>query len=131
MCHLSLLFLWIFVPHQDAATQACASDLRISQLNQTTERLFDDPDRAAPNPLWRPAEPLNEIDDYVFATLEANRIPINQLCDDATFLRRSSLVLTGRLPDPELTRSFLASNSEDKRAILIDTLLQSYGFNTP
>jgi hypothetical protein len=45
--------------------------------------------------------------------------------DDETFLRRVSLDLTGRLPDPEAVRRFVADKSPDKRVRLIDDLLKS------
>lgn len=45
--------------------------------------------------------------------------------DDATFLRRVTLDLTGTIPDPEEVRLFLADESKDKRARTIDRLLAS------
>lgn len=51
------------------------------------------------------------------------RIPAR--IDDEAFLRRLSLDLTGRLPDPEATRRFVADPSSDKRAQMIDDLLRS------
>ena len=45
--------------------------------------------------------------------------------DDATFLRRVSLDLTGLLPSPERTRAFLADDAPDKRERLVDELLAS------
>jgi hypothetical protein len=47
------------------------------------------------------------------------------LCDDAVFLRRISLDLTGSLPSPEDVRAFLKSSKKDKRAKKIDELLAS------
>jgi len=46
-------------------------------------------------------------------------------CDDAVFLRRVSLDLTGLVPPPEEVRSFLKSARKDKRAKKIDELLAS------
>src|SRR5262245_17206819 len=51
----------------------------------------------------------------------AARLP--ELADDATFLRRVSLDLTGKLPDPEEVRRFVADPAADKRARAIDRLL--------
>jgi hypothetical protein len=47
------------------------------------------------------------------------------LADDATFLRRVSLDLTGKLPSPEETERFLGDQDPDKRVKLIDRLLAS------
>jgi hypothetical protein len=44
-------------------------------------------------------------------------------CDDSTFLRRAYLDVTGSLPLPEQTRKFLADPDPNKRARLIDELL--------
>ena len=50
------------------------------------------------------------------------------LCDDATFLRRVTLDLTGALPTPEQVRAFLADASPGKRDAAIDRLLDSPGY---
>jgi hypothetical protein len=49
----------------------------------------------------------NLIDVHVQRQLARMRIPPSPLADDATFLRRVSLDLTGTLPTPEETRAFL------------------------
>ncbi len=46
-------------------------------------------------------------------------------CDDAAFLRRVSLDLTGVLPEPDAVRAFLKSTRKDKRTAKIDELLTS------
>ena len=45
--------------------------------------------------------------------------------DDETFLRRVSLDLTGKLPDPDTLRRFVADAAADKRAKVVDELLGS------
>ncbi|MBS2030621.1 MAG: DUF1549 domain-containing protein [Deltaproteobacteria bacterium] len=47
------------------------------------------------------------------------------IIDDATFLRRVTLDLTGTLPEPDAVRAFLADQSLDKRAKAVDALLAS------
>ncbi len=79
---------------------------------------------------WTPAAIQNGIDDITFAKMNADGVPLNGLCDDGTFLRRVSLVLTGRLPDPADVRSFLASSAVDKRDQYIDQVLNSAAFRT-
>jgi len=46
-------------------------------------------------------------------------------CSDEVFLRRTYLVLTGRLPKAAKAEQFLLANQSDKRALLIDSLLDS------
>lgn len=65
----------------------------------------------------------NIVDETVFAKLQALGIPPSSLCDDATFIRRVSLDITGRLPAADRVRSFLADQRPDKRDLLIDELL--------
>ncbi len=73
-------------------------------------------------PFARPPE-NNFIDQHVWNKLTELGIPPSDLADDATFLRRVSLDVTGTLPTPEEARSFLTDTSGDKRAKLIDRLL--------
>ena len=80
-------------------------------------------------PLGAPVEnlpaPRNFIDELVFAKLKRIGMPPSALCDDATFLRRVTLDITGRLPTVAETRAFAQSRAADKRDRLIDTLLNS------
>ena len=69
--------------------------------------------------------PNNFIDERVFASLEEIGLPVSELCDDATFIRRVTLDIAGRLPTLEETRTFLEDPSSTKRNELIQTLLQS------
>ncbi len=79
---------------------------------------------------WKPADPLNGIDALTFKKMREDGVPINGLCDDSTFLRRTALLLTGRLPDPEETRRFLKDTDPNKRSAYIDSVLASEAFNT-
>lgn len=80
-------------------------------------------------PLGAPVEDLppakNFIDELVFANLKLIGVPPSPLCDDATFLRRASLDIAGRLPAVEEAKTFLASREPDKRDRLVETLLGS------
>jgi len=67
----------------------------------------------------------NFIDELVFANLKRIGVPPSPVCDDATFLRRASLDIAGRLPTPEETKAFLDSREPDKRGRAIDALLNS------
>lgn len=66
----------------------------------------------------------NFIDGLVWRKLQSQGLLPSQPCDDATFLRRAHLDIIGRLPTPAEVRSFLADSQTDKRARLVDDLLE-------
>jgi hypothetical protein len=68
------------------------------------------------------------IDRHILAKLRRLNIPPAALADDATFLRRASLDVTGELPSPAEIRAFLESDAPDKRARKIDELLSRPGY---
>ncbi|MGO8926374.1 MAG: DUF1549 and DUF1553 domain-containing protein [Limisphaerales bacterium] len=72
---------------------------------------------------WPGIEPRNYVDEAVFAKLKKLRLVPSAVCDDATFIRRASLDLTGRLPTPETTCAFIADPDTAKRDRLVDRLL--------
>lgn len=72
-------------------------------------------------------QPHNFIDEHVLAKLASLGLPPAELCDDATFLRRATLDLAGRLPAPEEVRRFLGDVEPDKRSRKIDELLAGEG----
>jgi hypothetical protein len=67
----------------------------------------------------------NFIDEAVFGKLRVLGIPPSPLADDATFLRRVSIDVTGTLPTEEQVRAFLADPDPAKRDKLVDRLLDS------
>ncbi len=68
------------------------------------------------------------VDRHVFAKLKVLGIPPAGLCDDATFLRRAMIDITGRIPTAEEARAFLEDPNPDKRNVLIDRLVDSPGY---
>jgi hypothetical protein len=70
-------------------------------------------------------ESNNFVDDLVFGNLKEIGVPPSPVCDDATFLRRVSLDVAGRLPTEEESAAFFASQEGDKREQVIETLLRS------
>jgi hypothetical protein len=72
----------------------------------------------------------NYIDQLIDAKLQRLKIQPSGLVDDAGFLRRVSLDLTGQLPDPNEIRAFVsdATPSKTKRERLIDKLIASPAF---
>ena len=69
-------------------------------------------------------EPVNPIDLAVFRKLRKLNITPSGTCTDAEYLRRLFLDLIGTLPTPEEARRFLSDTSPDRRARLVDELLQ-------
>lgn len=71
------------------------------------------------------------IDRIIEQRLEQEKVPASPLADDAEFLRRVYLDVTGRIPTCEQAVAFLDSKEPDRRAKLIDELLArpEYGFH--
>ena len=71
----------------------------------------------------------NFIDEHIRAELLRLRVPASPLSDDAEFLRRVHLDVTGRLPTAEVATAFLSElPSAEKRRRVIDGLLRSDAF---
>lgn len=70
----------------------------------------------------------NKIDELVLAQLKALGIPPSPVCTDAEFLRRVYLDSIGVLPTPAEAKAFLADTDPQRRAKLIDKLLQREEF---
>ncbi len=70
----------------------------------------------------------NFIDEHVFAQLKQLGMPSSKLCDDATFIRRVSVDIIGRLPSAEEAKQFLADSDTAKREKLVDRLLASTAY---
>jgi hypothetical protein len=70
----------------------------------------------------------NFIDDEIQKMLETLRVSPSPSAEDAAFLRRVSLDLTGRLPTPQQAVDFVADKRSPKRDELVDRLLRSKEF---
>ena len=66
----------------------------------------------------------NLVDGFVWARLKELGIAPSELASDSMFLRRVYLDTIGTLPTSDEARKFLADKSPDKRAKLIDELLE-------
>jgi hypothetical protein len=79
---------------------------------------------------WKDVAPNNYLDTFVYKKLQHLKIQPSDLCDDAEFMRRVYLDLTGLAPSPNAVRAFLADTTETraKRDRLVDQLLDSQAY---
>jgi hypothetical protein len=73
---------------------------------------------------WPKITPANYIDGLVYAKLKNLRIVPSLPCSDAAYLRRVYLDLVGLLPSTRQVEAFLASKDRDKRAKVVNELLE-------
>lgn len=71
----------------------------------------------------------NYIDELVGAKLHKLRILPSEVCSDEEYLRRATVDITGKLPTEEEYQEFIADTSDDKRAKLVDRLLERKEFS--
>jgi hypothetical protein len=74
--------------------------------------------------VWKAPPETNYVDKHVFAKLKLLSIPPSDVCSDADFVRRAYLDVGALLPTPEEVKSFIDSKDPQKRAKLIDALLE-------
>ncbi len=75
-------------------------------------------------PFRSPGTPaFNEIDTLVNAKLDRLHVAPSEVCDDETFLRRAYVDVIGLLPTASEREAFLNDPSPDKRATLVDRLI--------
>ncbi len=76
----------------------------------------------------KPAAAFNYIDAHVNGKLAKLRVEPSGVCDDATFVRRVTLDITGTLPTPDEYARFMAGTLPNKRELLVDELLDRKEF---
>ncbi len=79
--------------------------------------------QGAPVSQW--PESKNFVDDAIIAKLKTLGIPMSDICSDNEYIRRTTLDIAGRLPTIAETQEFLSNQHENKRAALVDRLLDS------
>lgn len=67
----------------------------------------------------------NPVDQALLKQWRQLQIQPSQICDDETFIRRASLDISGTLPTAAEVTAFLADTASDKRARLVDRLLDT------
>jgi Protein of unknown function (DUF1549)/Protein of unknown function (DUF1553) len=79
--------------------------------------------------LLPPERTIEEVvDHYVDARLVASGTKAAPETDDASFVRRVTLDLLGRIPTAAETRGFVESTDPEKRSKLVDRLMASTGY---
>ncbi len=81
------------------------------------------PNNVAPPPYEFAHQTL--VDEHTHKQWQQLGLQPSDLCTDEQFIRRVSLDLTGTLPSTEVVKAFLADASADKRARLVDDLLET------
>lgn len=97
-------------------------------LPTVAQRQIGDKPRLEPNQKHDPQQVARAIDEHIDDFLKAAKITPAPRSDDAEFLRRIFLDLTGRVPTAEQAKMFLESQDNQKRSKLIDSLLDSPQF---
>lgn len=75
-----------------------------------------------------PDEAAAQIDAFVQSLLNEKGIERNELTNDSVFVRRIYLDIVGRIPTYQEVSDFEGADSENKRSLLIDALLDSPGY---
>ncbi len=73
-------------------------------------------------------KPVNYVDELVLLKLKKLRMTPSPVCSDEVFVRRIYIDMVGMVPNREQYEAFIADKSADKRAKLIDELLQKKEF---
>lgn len=93
---------------------------------QVPVRIAFVPDRPVPD--LAELQTDHPIDRLVAVQLRSRRLPASPVVTDAVFIRRAYLDTCGVIPPAEDVRAFLADRSPDKRAKLVDRLLETQEF---
>lgn len=82
----------------------------------------------APNRRAESMRSAKQVDQLIAANYSKHSVKPNPLTTDEQFVRRIYLDITGTIPTLPQTRRFLSAKEPDKRAALIDELLDSDGY---
>ena len=78
---------------------------------------------------WTEVPENNYVDTFINNKLKKLRILPSEICTDRDFIRRTSLDICGVLPTTDEVNAFVADESTEKRAVLVDTLLERPEFS--
>lgn len=91
------------------------------------ELAFEAPVNEQASQAGQPEDASRQIDEIIRRDLKKHELQPNQPVSDVQFVRRVYLDVIGRIPTAEELASFHANTREDRRARLIDELLESPG----
>ncbi len=111
--------------HRDAAAAETAAEKARGAI-AAADRLPVDPEAKAR--AFRPFPRRTIVDEVLSEQWNELGIRPAATISDAAFLRRATLDATGLIPTPEQVAAFLADDSPDKRARLVDSLVGSEEF---
>ncbi|MBL8794352.1 MAG: PSD1 domain-containing protein [Planctomycetia bacterium] len=118
-------------PHEkklSAAEKAAIKQWIAAGLPTVAQRQQDDAPLLPAGSKHEPRQVAAAIDQHLDRALAAAKLSPAPRADDAEFLRRVYIDLTGRVPTAEQTAAFLDDAQPDKRVRLIDALLASPQF---
>lgn len=118
-------------PHEkklSASEKAAIKQWIAAGLPTVSQRQKDEPPLLSPDEKHDPQQTAAAIDLHIDDFLKRAKLTPAPRSDDAEFLRRVYLDLSGRVPTAEQAAEFLDSTTADKRAKLIDALLATPQF---
>ncbi|MCP4081813.1 MAG: DUF1549 domain-containing protein [Planctomycetaceae bacterium] len=77
---------------------------------------------------WKTIPENNYVDTLINQKLKTLQIQPSDVCSDAEFIRRATLDICGALPSGEELNAFVSNTDPDKRAKLVDQLLERKEF---
>lgn len=77
---------------------------------------------------WTDIPENNYVDQLINKKLKTLQIQPSEICSDAEFIRRATLDICGTLPTTQELNAFVADETPEKRAILVDQLLERKEF---
>ncbi len=116
---LSISFTQIFLGKELPQSHPKISGPPKARTNQVDNQLA----QSVSQPGLKPVPIRNFIDEFIFEKMKKDGIPHAGLATDEEFLRRIHLDLTGRLPEPDVIRKFLADKDSARREKLVDELM--------
>lgn len=120
---------WISIGMPDPRVGSAAAIKPIIDIEQGRQFWSFQPIKAVPPPSVRKVEwPRGDIDRFLLANLEEHGLEPAADADRATWLRRVTFALIGLPPSPDEIDAFLADDSPDAFARVVDRLLASPHF---